>query len=98
LNDSTGFDAGKVYVYFGGPNLDTAADLTMSGEAAGDNLGQLGDAGDVNGDGYPDMVIGANGHNGGRGRAYLYYGGPGMNNVPDKIFDGQIANALFASR
>jgi hypothetical protein len=98
LNDAAGQDAGRVYVYFGGPHADALPDLVMTGEAAGDDLGQLGDAGDVNGDGYPDMIIGANGHNGGRGRAYLYYGGPGMNNVPDKIFDGQIADALFAAR
>jgi len=98
LNDAAGPDAGRVYVYFGAPHADGVPDLVMTGEAAGDNLGQLGDAGDVNGDGYPDMIIGANGHNNGTGRAYLYYGGPHMDNVPDKIFDGQIPSALFASR
>src|SRR5438093_8285135 len=46
LNDAAGADAGRVYVYFGGPNADGAPDLVMTGEAPGDNLGQLGDSGD----------------------------------------------------
>src|SRR5439155_9210767 len=98
LNDAAGADAGRVYVYFGGPNADGAPDLVMTGEAPGDNLGQLGDSGDVNGDGYPDMLIGANGNNAGTGRAYLYFGGPGMDNVADVVFSGSGANNLFASR
>jgi hypothetical protein len=33
-------------------------------------------AGDVNGDGYADFIIGDPSSNGGSGAAYLYFGGP----------------------
>ncbi len=44
--------------------------------------GWMGDcvasAGDVNGDGYADVILGAHNANGGTGRAYVYYGNPSV--------------------
>ncbi len=58
--------------------LQLARDLNnqwhATGEAAGDHFGSVSSAADVNGDGYPDVIIGANGS--GAGKAYLY-GVPG---------------------
>ncbi len=69
---------GKAYLYLGGPaGLATTAAWTGSGEAAGDYFGSsVATAGDVNGDGYADVVIGAYNNNGATGKAYLFLGGP----------------------
>ena len=37
-NDAAGANAGRAYVYFGGMSMDAVADLTLTGEAAGDQL------------------------------------------------------------
>ncbi len=77
-----GLPTGKVYVYHGGPTgLSPTAAWSAGGEGVYDGFGgAVGAAGDVNGDGYDDLVVGAYGHNdGGRidaGKVYLYYGGP----------------------
>jgi len=78
-NDCGGSDSGKVYVYLGSASgLGTTAAWTATGDAAGDHFGKsMATAGDVNGDGYDDIIVGAH-HNdcGGEnaGKAYVYLG------------------------
>lgn len=78
LNSAGGDLAGQAYV-FSGENGDTLYVLT--GAAPGDQFGSaVGSAGDVNQDGYDDMLVGAWGSDAGgdfSGQAYLFYGGPG---------------------
>src|SRR5436190_5593659 len=73
--------AGRAYLFLGPltANIDTSkAVATISAEAFGDNLGfSVASAGDVNGDGIDDILIGArsNDTNGIQsGRVYLFYG------------------------
>ena len=91
-NDSGGVNAGRAYVFFGGPGADATPDLTLTGAAAGDYFGcSVGTAGDVNEDRYADVIVGAFGNDAGgsdAGRAYVYYGGPGANTTPDLTFTG----------
>jgi hypothetical protein len=55
--------------------LSLAADWSAAGEATQNFFGNpVAPAGDVNGDGYADLVVGAFGHNGGTGKAYVYHG------------------------
>jgi hypothetical protein len=72
-NDAGGSNAGRAYVYSGqtGDFL-----YIFTGEAAGDRFGvSVSGAGDVNKDGYPDLIVGAYLNDAGgtdAGRAYVY--------------------------
>lgn len=52
-------------------------------------------AGDVNGDGYADMIAGLSGYNSFTGRAYIYFGGSAYDTIPDVTFNGLISNSQF---
>ena len=83
---------GKVYLYFGGDDFDTDADVILSGEAAYDGFGTSLACGDMNGDGYADILVGAPFHDDLQdrdGRAYLFLGGKNMDNSADVIFSGK---------
>ena len=85
-DDGTGINAGKTYLIFGkssgwkiNATLNTTANASFIGENNGDNSGcSVSGAGDVNGDGYDDILIGANygGHGLGDryGKTYLIFG------------------------
>lgn len=89
---------GRVYVYYGGSILNNVADLTFDGESPGDRFGQiLSIAGDVNGDGYSDLIVGAGYHNIDVGKAYLYFGGANMNNIADLYLDGETSGSYFGA-
>lgn len=79
LTDTT--PVGRVYVYHGSNVGAPTQALTLIGETADDQFGwSVAVAGDVNDDGYDDMIAGALQYKGSEsdtGRAYLYYGGPG---------------------
>jgi cytohesin len=81
---------GRAYLYFGGADMDGIPDQIYTGETAGDFLGDGGAAlGDVNGDGYDDVIIGARGYNNNDGRLYIFFGGIDMDKEPDVILDGE---------
>ncbi len=80
-------DAGAVYVIYGRPNphkifdiLDGDQDLTVHGERPGDRLGYSVAAGDLNGDGIHDLMLGALDADGARndkpnsGQVYVLFG------------------------
>ena len=92
LGDSGGKDAGSAYVIYGTKanlgktvnlaTLDGKVGFRIDGINAGDTAGwSANDAGDVNGDGIDDMVIGAHFANAdgksGAGEAYVVYGSKG---------------------
>lgn len=92
LNDAGGPDAGRVYVYFGGPGADNIADRRFTG-TAGSLQGACAAAGDVNDDGYDDVVVGARWAPGG-GRADVHLGGPTVDEVADVTLTAIGANQL----
>ncbi len=72
---------GKIYIFHGSSSgLSVSPDCEIEGNITSQLFGYfVSTAGDVNGDGYSDVIIGAPGYTNGEsdeGRAYLYYGSP----------------------
>jgi hypothetical protein len=67
---------GGVEIYYGSPTgISSTASWTKSSEVSGDKFGtSVATAGDVNGDGYSDILVGAWGLNSFSGAAYSFYG------------------------
>lgn len=87
---------GRAYIYFGGPLMDNTADIILIGESSSDLFGvSVSSADDVNGDGYSDVIVGANGYSNYKGRAYIYFGGSSMNNTADVIMTGESTSNYF---
>jgi hypothetical protein len=92
---------GKVYAYYGSSTgLSTSPNWTATGESNSDMLGySISTAGDVNRDGYSDVIIGVPGHNGGnygQGKVYVYYGGStGLSTSPNWTVIGENSSDLF---
>jgi MYXO-CTERM domain-containing protein len=79
------FSDGKVFLYRGSATgLSETAAWTVEAEQPDESLGSsIASAGDVNGDGYADVVIGAAGYDVNEGRATLYLGSPdGLSATP----------------
>lgn len=89
---------GIAFIFFGGPAMDTVDDVTLFGDGYGNNFGSsVSAAGDVNGDGFGDVIVGAYAFNSGKGIAYIFYGGISMDNVPDVILNGEFDGDYFGS-
>lgn len=99
FNDAGGVNAGRAYIYFGGVAMNNAADVIITGAAAGYWLGMsCAYAGNVNGDFYDDVVVGATMHDAAgtnTGKAYIFFGSPGMDNIADVTLSGEAASDQF---
>ncbi len=92
-------DEGAAFVYFGragafDPNFDARLESNQDGAELGVSVAG---AGDVNGDGFADVIVGANAYDNGQldeGAAFVYFGGSGAFNV---IHDARLeSDQLFA--
>ncbi|MEW5763330.1 MAG: FG-GAP-like repeat-containing protein, partial [Acidobacteriota bacterium] len=90
---------GRAYVYYGSASgLATSPAWTAESDMANASFGRVvGTAGDVNGDGFSDVIIGASGYTNGEsleGAAFVYHGGPGgLSATPDWTVEGGQAGA-----
>jgi hypothetical protein len=90
------YNTGRVYIYYGGSDMDNVADVIMTGEARRDNFGiSIAGIGDVNGDGFDDVIVGAEDFSSYKGRSYIFYGGSSMDNVADVIMTGGAKDDSF---
>jgi len=97
-NDRDYFDVGRAFVYLGSPTgLIATPSITLTGEAAADAFGRaVYSAGDVNGDGYGDVIVGAPGYNYGQGKVYVYLGSPpGLIATPSTTLTGEQSYDYF---
>ncbi|MFB0509857.1 MAG: integrin alpha [bacterium] len=90
---------GRVYVYLGGNPMDTICDFQIRGPHSGSAFGQAVGSGDVNSDGYSDVIVGAYmarppGGGYGMGQVFIYFGDTNFNTVPNVRLNGGHENDL----
>ncbi|MBW1816935.1 MAG: FG-GAP repeat protein, partial [Deltaproteobacteria bacterium] len=95
-------EEGRAFIYHGSATgLGAVPAGWAEGNLAAARFGSsVGGAGDFNGDGYADVVVGAPGYNDGRdngGKAFMYFGGPwGLSRRPDWTAVGDQTDAQFS--
>lgn len=101
-SDTAGADAGRVCLFWGGSTLSSTPDLVIYGDLGGGQFGfSISAAGDFNGDGEDDFIVGAPTRNAGatqNGAAFVIFGGNGgpSTDLSDALMlTGQIANDRF---
>jgi hypothetical protein len=98
---SPAVDPGRALVYLGSPGeMSTAPAWTRTGEQVGNQFGfSVSSAGDVNGDGYDEVIVGANAYDSQRGRVYVYHGSSaGLLTTPALVLSGdQVGGELGVS-
>lgn len=87
---------GNIFVFLGGPVLDTICDLHLAGTVENEHLGYGFAAGDVNGDGFDDIVVTRrliiNGSTYFNYGLSIYSGGTVLSNVP--VFETILGNSV----
>jgi hypothetical protein len=82
----------RVEIYYGGKNKRTydTPDIAITNNGWYYNFGGRTIEGDINGDGYKDLIISApNDDYDARGRVYIYYGGKSMDTAVDVYLEGE---------
>ena len=99
--DSGESDEGRAFVYHGSATgLSATADWTAEGDQVSARFGySVGTSGDVNGDGYSDVIVGASLYTNGEnqeGRAFVYHGSAtGLSATADWTAEGDQTSAVF---
>ena len=94
-------DEGLAYIFHGSlTGLSTTADKILEINVTTAEFGySVSTAGDVNGDGYSDIIVGARRYSNGEsyeGGAFVYYGSEnGVSTAPDWSAEGNVQNAWF---
>jgi hypothetical protein len=102
--DSDSYLAGRAFLYLGSKHgLTTRPAWVDDGEGGNVNFGySVASAGDVNGDGYGDVLVSAPQHTDdqvGEGRVHLYLGSPaGLSPSPAWFADGDQSRSFFGGR
>jgi hypothetical protein len=99
--DNGEINEGRVFVYHGSSSgLSDSADWTAESNQENANLGKyVSSAGDVNGDGYSDVIVAAYNYDNGEtdeGRVYVYHGSPsGLSDFADWTAESDQEYATF---
>jgi hypothetical protein len=99
---------GRVYVLWGGnvgmmnfyTGVTASEGITIDGASASDRFGySVSIGGDCNGDGFPDLVVGAIGYSGGavNGAVYLIYGGSSLTTMSVSSLSSSVGMLLTTS-
>jgi hypothetical protein len=96
-------DEGAAFLFYGaGSSLAQTPDWSDEGDQMGASFGCcVSDAGDVNDDGYSDVIVGAKNYDNGEeneGRAYVYHGSSfGLSTTPSWMAESDSANSYFGA-
>src|SRR5262249_6551979 len=75
------------FIYYGGPSLDATPDVTLTAESNNTWFGSsVSSAGDVNGDGFDGVIVGAPNYGSQAGRVYGFFGGSTPDAIADRVF------------
>ncbi|MBV6513050.1 MAG: hypothetical protein FMNOHCHN_02575 [Ignavibacteriaceae bacterium] len=100
-NPST--DEGRAYVYHGSASgVSSTANWTIESNLSNTKFGSsVSTAGDVNGDGYSDLIVGAHFYSNGQtneGRVYVYHGSAsGLSTSANRMLESNLAGAYFGT-
>jgi hypothetical protein len=91
-----------VFIYFGSAKMNTTPSIILAGEQTSEGFGSSMTVGDVNGDGFDDLIIGASnykqrGAEFPRGKIYVYAGGNQFNSIPRTTFVGDTERVILGS-
>ena len=100
LLDNPEVDEGKTFLYLGSAaGLSLTPDWTFESDQPGAQLGRASAAGDVNGDGFGDVIVGAGLYDGDQvdeGRAWLFLGSSsGLSTTPSWIVESNQTLSTF---
>jgi fibronectin type 3 domain-containing protein len=92
------YKGGAAFIYYGSASgIDTTLAAKLNSDQDKICFGQSVSAGDVNGDGYNDVIIGARLYDNGEsdeGAAFVYHGGPsGISTIPAVMLESNQSNA-----
>jgi hypothetical protein len=102
FHDNGQSDEGRAFAYLGSPaGLGATPSWTAESDQAASYFGTVGTAGDVNGDGFSDVIVGASSYDNGQdeeGRAYVYLGSAaGLAATPAWTVEGNADQAELGS-
>ena len=83
----------KAFIFFGGNPMDTIPDLILTGDYDGEARVEVSYAGDVNFDGFSDVVMSNHGNNGVR----VFFGGNPMDTIYDVLLQNTPARSFANS-
>ncbi|MEW5759691.1 MAG: FG-GAP-like repeat-containing protein [Candidatus Thermoplasmatota archaeon] len=89
---------GRVYIYYGSnTGISKEKNFILDGSSNFEVFGKsVKVCGDLNGDGYKDLGVGAEGYNGSTGRTYIYFSSASAPSLA-QTFDGIGANSFFGN-
>ena len=92
-------DAGRTYIYAGGNVISKNPVCIIDGRVPREQIGyRIYSPGDITGDGFADVLIGApGGGSGGIGAVYVIAGGKSVRNEPVRQYFGPHKNSLFGT-
>lgn len=98
--DNGSVDEGAVFIYLGSPTgLHSTPDKMLEINTSYAQFGaQISNGGDINMDGYSDLLVGSKYYDSNHGRADIYYGKPtGIAATPDWTYLGEIFGGFFGT-
>lgn len=99
FDNTKGAQAGRAFVWFGGPELRFAPDVVLDSGSAGDWFGwSVAGIGDFDDDGYDDVAVGGPGDDAPgdkQGAVWVYFGGPDFDGSQNQKFAGEQGGDRF---